>query len=65
MKIIIQKQDIKTEYFTKIEIEFEQVDDCIEMEVEGSRLIIPLEAFFGIFHTTREIKDGGSFGVSG
>ncbi len=58
MKIIIQKQytddrdDIKD-----VEINIEQVEDCIELEFGETRLIIPLEAFFGIFHTTKEIKE--------
>lgn len=57
MKIIIQKQNTRTESEEDLKIEIEQVEDCIEIEFEETRLIIPLEAFFGIFHTTKEIKE--------
>lgn len=56
MEIIIQKQDIKTEDYSDLTIDLEQIEDTIELVFENTRLIIPLEAFFGIFHTTKEIK---------
>jgi len=49
MKIMIKRQNIKTESEEELEVNVEYIDDCIELEFEGTRLIFPLETFFGIF----------------
>ena len=52
MKILIQKQFNKSgeeyEGEKKVEVEITREDDEILIEIEGARLIIPLEAFIGI-----------------